>query len=93
MGRVAALNWFVSRSIEQCLPFFQVLKQSKDFLQTKECQKALTDLKDYLGSAPLLGKPDPDEELYLYLMVLPVAVSAVLVQEQDKIQKLVYYIS
>ena len=30
-GRVAALNRFVSRSTERCLPFFQTLKQPKNF--------------------------------------------------------------
>ena len=30
-SKVASLNRFVSRSAERCLPFFQTLKQSKDF--------------------------------------------------------------
>ena len=37
-GRVAALNRFVSWSAERCLPFFQSLKQSKNFYWTTECQ-------------------------------------------------------
>ena len=54
---------------------------------------AFANLKDYLSSAPLLGKSNLDEELYLYLAILPVAMSAALVQEQNKIQELIYYIS
>ena len=36
--RVAALNRFVSKAIDKCLPFFKVLK--KAFEWTDECQKA-----------------------------------------------------
>ena len=34
-GRVAALNRFVSKAIDKCLPFFKVLK--KAFEWTDEC--------------------------------------------------------
>ena len=37
-GRVAALNKFVSKVTDKCLPFFKVLK--KAFEWTDECQKA-----------------------------------------------------
>ena len=42
---------------------------------------------------PLLSKSELDEELYLYLAVSSVAISAVLLYEWDKAQKLIYYIS
>ena len=35
-GKVAALNGFVSRAIDKCLPFFRMLKKS--FEWTAECQ-------------------------------------------------------
>ena len=38
IGRVAALNRFVSKATDKCLPFFKVLK--KAFEWTDECQKA-----------------------------------------------------
>ena len=37
-GRVAALNRFVSKATNKCLPFFKVLK--KAFEWTDECQRA-----------------------------------------------------
>ena len=37
-GRVAALNRFVSKATDKCLPFFKVLKRA--FEWTDECQKA-----------------------------------------------------
>ena len=45
-GRVAALNRFVSRTMDKCLPFFRILK--KAFEWTDECQKAFKELKAYL---------------------------------------------
>ena len=38
IDRVAALNKFVSKATDKCLPFFKVLK--KAFEWTNECQKA-----------------------------------------------------
>ena len=72
-GTVAALNRFVSRLAERCLPFFQTLQQSKNFYWTTEYQQAFKKLKSYLSSPPLLAKPEPGEELFLYLAVSPMA--------------------
>ena len=58
-----------------------------------ECQQAFKDLKAYLSSPPLLSPSQPGEELFPYLAVSPVVVSAALVKEEDKVQKPVYYAS
>ena len=42
-GKVVALNRFVSRATDKCLPFFHTLKKS--FEWTAECQQAFKDLK------------------------------------------------
>ena len=47
-GKIAALNRFVSKETERCLPFFRTLRKS--FEWTDECQKAFKDLKKYLSS-------------------------------------------
>ena len=47
-GKIAALNRFVSKEMERCLPFFRTLRKS--FEWTDECQKAFEDLKKYLSS-------------------------------------------
>ena len=90
-GKIAALNRFVSRATDKCLPFFRTLKRS--FKWTAECQQAFEDLKAYLSSPPLLSPSQPREELFLYLVVSPVAVSVALVREEERVQKLVYYAS
>ena len=90
-GKVAALNRFVSKVTDKCLPFFQVLK--KYFEWTDECQKAFEDLKKYLSSPLLLSPSMPGEELYLYIAVSQVAVSMALVRDEGGSQRLVYFIS
>ena len=79
-GKIAALNRFVSKAIDKCLPFFRVLR--KYFEWTDECQKAFEDLKKYLSSLPLLSLSMPGEELYLYIAVSQAAVSAALVRNE-----------
>jgi hypothetical protein len=90
-GRLAALNRFVSRSSDKCLPFFKVLK--KAFSWTKECERAFGELKIYLANPPLLNRPVEGEILYLYLAFSRTAVSSVLVREESGKQRPVYFTS
>ncbi|XP_030964682.1 uncharacterized protein LOC115985938 [Quercus lobata] len=90
-GRIAALNRFVSRATDKCLPFFKTLKQA--FAWTYECEAAFQELKQYLSSPPLLSPSKEGENLYLYLAVSASAVSAALIREEGKKQLPVYYIS
>ena len=52
-GKVAALNRFILRATNKCLPFFRMLKKS--FEWTAECQQAFEELKAYLSTPPLLS--------------------------------------
>ncbi|XP_059428507.1 uncharacterized protein LOC132162267 [Corylus avellana] len=90
-GRIAALNRFISRSTDKCLPFFKILR--KAFEWSEECEQAFEQLKRYLISPPLLSRAVPGEILYLYLAVSPTAVSAALIREEEGVQKPVYFIS
>ncbi|XP_030942035.1 uncharacterized protein LOC115967090 [Quercus lobata] len=90
-GRIAALNRFVSRATDKCLPFFKTLKQA--FAWTGECKAAFQELKQYLSSPPLLSPSKEGENLYLYLAVSASAVSAALIREEGKKQLPVYYVS
>ena len=82
-GKVAALNRFVSKATDKCLPFFRVLRKS--FEWTDECQKAFEDLKKYLSSPPLLSPSMPGEELYLYIAVSQAAVNAALSKRRGRL--------
>jgi len=90
-GRIAALNRFISRSTDKCLPFFKILQ--KTFVWSNECEEAFCQLKEYLANPPLLSSPKEGEILYLYLAVSPSAVSSVLVREESRVQKPVYFTS
>jgi len=90
-GKIATLNRFVSRATDKFLSFFHTLKRS--FEWTTECQQAFEELKAYLSFSPLLSPSQLGEELFLYLAVSPAAVSAALVKEEEKVQKLMYYAS
>ena len=80
-GKIAALNKFVSRATNRCLPFFCTLRRS--FEWTDECQTTFDNLKTYISSSLLLSPSKPGEELYLYLAVSQAAVSATLVREEN----------
>ncbi|XP_058223229.1 uncharacterized protein LOC131332938 [Rhododendron vialii] len=91
-GMVAALNRFIRRSGDLCRPFFGAIPTSRcRFVWTEECKQALKSLKQYLSHAPLLVKPLPDEDLYLYLAVSDHATSAVLVRKEGMEHQLIFY--
>ncbi|KAK1550949.1 hypothetical protein Q3G72_027475 [Acer saccharum] len=92
-GRVAALNRFISKSSERCLPFFNTLRKNKAFEWNDDCERALQDLKTYLNSPSLLLKPKDNETLFVYLAISDIAVSAVLVRKEENNQHPVYYVS
>ena len=90
---VAALNRFISRSMDRCRPFLQLLHKWKDFQWMKECIMAFEDLKQCLSSPLILSKPQKEEVLYAYLAITDYVVSLVLVRSEDGVQRPVYYVS
>lgn len=48
---------------------FYGIKKSKGLIWTDECNKAFTNLKEYLSKPPMLSKPIDEEDLHLYLIV------------------------
>uniref|UniRef100_A0A1J3HXG1 Retrovirus-related Pol polyprotein from transposon opus n=1 Tax=Noccaea caerulescens TaxID=107243 RepID=A0A1J3HXG1_NOCCA len=92
-GRIAALNRFISRSTDKCLPFYQLLRGNKRFEWDAQCEDAFQELKLYLSTPPVLSQPEQGETLYLYISVSRSAVSSVLVREDRGEQKPIFYIS
>jgi len=81
-GMLAALNQFISKFLDHCHPFYQLLKKWKGFQWDDEYEKAFQDLKEYLMWAPMLTAPEPKEELFMYLSVSDHAVSVVLLRDR-----------
>jgi hypothetical protein len=83
-GRVVVLNRFIPKAAEGSLPFFQVLKSSKNFQWFETQKQAFKELKDYLLNMTKLCPPEPRSPLLLYVSASNSAVSAVLVQEKEE---------
>nr|AAV43845.1 putative polyprotein [Oryza sativa Japonica Group] len=71
-------------SLGMCNASLALLKRYGPFIWTEEAERALTQLKAYLSSPPVLVAPEPDEPLLLYLAATPQVVSAALVVERDE---------
>ncbi|KAK0577724.1 hypothetical protein LWI29_037560 [Acer saccharum] len=92
-GCLVSLSRFIAKSTDRCLPFFKALKKGKGVKWNEDCERAFQALKEYLGQAPLLSKPEMGETLYMYLSVSEAATSSVLVRQEEGIQKPIYYTS
>ena len=92
-GKVAALSRFISQMSGRCKPFFKSIKKNTSSLWGPEQEKAFIELKQYLSSPPILSLLLPEEELFVYLAVSEVAVSAILFHEENKKQRLVFYVT
>ncbi|KAG7536468.1 Ribonuclease H-like superfamily [Arabidopsis suecica] len=92
-GRIAALNRFISRSTDKCLPFYNLLKRRDKFTWDDASEKAFAELKTYLTTPPVLAKPENGETLFLYIAVSSWAVSGVLVRDDRGEQRPIFYIS
>ena len=89
----AALNRFISQSVDRYRPFFQLLNRWKGFEWTEECVLAFQQLKEYLSRLPIMSRPEEDEVLFAYIAVASHAVSLVLIRVNNDIQRSVYYVS
>jgi hypothetical protein len=83
-GRLAALNRFISKSAERSLPFLKTLRGAKDFAWGPEQAAAFASLKQHQSELATLTSPNPSLPPLLYVAASPHAVSAALVQEQDR---------
>ena len=87
----AALNRFISQSVDRCRHFFKLLNKWKGFEWTEECVLAFQQLKEYLSRPPIMSSPEVDEVLFVHIAVASHAVSLVLIRVESGVQKLVYY--
>ena len=81
--RIVALNRFVSKATDKCLPFFKTLKQA--FAWTNECEATFQELKRYLSNPLLLSLSKEGKNLFLYLAISIIVVSAMLIREEQRV--------
>nr|POE71684.1 hypothetical protein CFP56_37495 [Quercus suber] len=79
----AALNKFIARATDKCLPFFKTLKQAFQWIE--ECEVAFQAFKEYFSKLPLLSPFVEAENLFLYLAISQTTVSLALICEELKI--------
>ena len=92
-GHMTALSRFLSASGDKGYPYFQCLKKNNRFVWTRECEETFIKLKEFLASPSVLCKPLSGTPIRLYFAVTERTISTVIVQEQDRIQKSVYFVS
>ena len=81
--RIVALNRFVSKVTDKCLPFFKTLKQA--FAWTNECEATFQELKCYLSNPLLLSLSKEGKDLFLYLAISIIVMSAMLIREEQRV--------
>ena len=92
-GMAAALNRFISRSVDRCRHFFLLINKWKGFEWTEECDTAFQQLKNYLARPPIMSSPELDGVLFAYIAVAPYAISLVLIRVDSGVQRPVYCVS
>lgn len=84
---------FLSCAGNKAFLFFTALKKKERFERTPEREQAFTKVKNFLTFLPILSRLKDGLSLLLYLSVIDQVISSVLVQEIDKAEKHVYFIS
>ncbi|XP_020238884.1 uncharacterized protein LOC109817943 [Cajanus cajan] len=92
-GRLVSLSRFIPKLTKKARPIFTLLKKPKDFQWTGQCEEAFQSFKTFLSTPPILQRPNHNIDLLLYLAIAENAISAVIVQENQKTQMSIYFIS
>nr|GEV21106.1 reverse transcriptase domain-containing protein [Tanacetum cinerariifolium] len=97
-GKLAALNYFLSRSTERAMPFFNTLKNitkenKDDFCWTEAAEQAFQELEIVIMELPTLTTPNLKETLYVYLAASREAVNEVLKAGRKGKQTPIRYVS
>ena len=82
-GRLAALGRFISRFTDRLKPFFATLRGTNQAEWNEECDRAFTQIKQYIAEPSILASPDTNETLFVYLVISDTAVSIALFKENE----------
>jgi len=90
---MTALLHFLSASGYKGYPYFQCLKKNDRFIWTYGCEKGFYQVKEYLANPPILSKPTSGLPIHLYFSVTDRAISSIILQEEGKAHRPIYFIS
>ncbi|GJS18028.1 reverse transcriptase domain-containing protein [Tanacetum coccineum] len=95
-GKLAALNLFLSKSVEQSLPLLDTLRKctnKKDLRWIEAAEVAFLEMKKLVYKFPTLTTPMKGETLMMYLAAVDEAVSGVLLTKRDRRKMPIHYVS
>jgi len=78
---------------EKTKPILKLMKKVTHFKWDKICEDSFDNIKKFLALPPILQKPNTTLPIIIYLAATEDAVSAALVQEKDREQQPIYFVS
>ncbi|XP_050207621.1 uncharacterized protein LOC126657042 [Mercurialis annua] len=95
IGQINFLRRFIANTAGRLHSWSVLLrgKETDQFIWTNEQQKVFDDLKEYLAKPPVMTPPKPNKPLLLYLSAAHESLGCMLAQEDDGVERAVYYLS
>ena len=94
LGRLQYISRFIARLIDICEPIFRLLRKNQPTVWNDDFQLAFEKIKEYLLSSPVLVSLMPRRPLFLYLLVLDMALACMLAQLDDsRKEQAIYHLS
>jgi len=90
---LTALSRCIPRLVDRTRSMVQLLRKEVKFSWDEKYEEIFQQLKDFLSLPTVIQKLRPNQPIIQYLSILDEAVSAVLVQEVEKEEGLVYFFS
>lgn len=92
-GKASFLRRFIPNYAEMAKGFTPLLKKGIPFHWDQVAQASFDALKDTLIRASLLYSPNNQNDYFVYLAAADTTIRMVLVQEEDGIEHMIYYLS
>ena len=92
-GKVSYLRRFIPGLAEILKPFVEHTKKGVAFIWCDQCQKAFKKVQTILVDPHTMVAPSPNRPLLLYIANIEQSLGALLAQDQEGVEKPVYYIS
>ena len=93
MGKVSYLRRFIPDLAEILKPLIEQTKKGMTFIWCDQCQKAFKKIQMILVDPHTMVALLPSKPLLLYVANIEQSLGVLLAQDQEGVEKLVYYIS
>ncbi|XP_050217550.1 uncharacterized protein LOC126668387 [Mercurialis annua] len=94
-GQINFLRRFIANTAGRLRSWSVLLrgKETDQWVWTNEQQKVFDDLKGYLAKPPVMTPPKPNKPMLLYLSAAHESMGCMLAQEDNGVERAVYYLS